>query len=176
MHLLWTNFPNFSFSFIFKYFLIFTRNRNCYIRIVDTRVLKFIRETSNCYARRTIALSSQRLKFSFFCIRSSAKFLSFYEEIIDANVFPFILFCRITYDQFYSVEINTATFHRLGFTFAPVVKDTFAKERNSSDNLIVSFNILFTIFPHGGGRNLCSFPCVWFPNDIASVINYMRNK
>ena len=33
------------------------------------------------------------------------------------NVVCFILFCRITYDPFCSVEINTATFHKLGFTF-----------------------------------------------------------
>ena len=33
------------------------------------------------------------------------------------NIFCFILFFRITYDPFCTVEINTATFHRLGFTF-----------------------------------------------------------
>ena len=33
------------------------------------------------------------------------------------NVSCFILFCRITYDPFRSVEINIATFHRISFTF-----------------------------------------------------------
>ena len=48
------------------------------------------------------------------CIRLT-KFPSFYEEVIDAQRFSFgIIF---TYDRFCSVEINTATFHRLGFTF-----------------------------------------------------------
>ena len=53
------------------------------------------------------------------CIRLSEKFLSFYEEIVDAQRFLFyiIIFCRITYGPFCSVEINTATFHRFGFTF-----------------------------------------------------------
>ena len=48
-------------------------------------------------------------------IRLSEKFLSFYEEIIDAQR---LLFYSIlsNYDPFCFVEINTATFHRLGFT------------------------------------------------------------
>ena len=57
------------------------------------------------------------------------------------NVFCFILFSRMTYDSFCYVEINTATFRRLGFTFVrrcTVVKNTFAKERRFSDNLIIS--------------------------------------
>ena len=63
----------------------------------------------------------------------SKKFVSFYEEIIDA------LFRRITYDLFCSVEIKTATFHRLGFTFVRmciIVKNTFAKERNFLDTFV----------------------------------------
>ena len=51
------------------------------------------------------------------CIRLSEKFLSFYEEIIDAQCFLFYIILS-NYDPFCSVEINTATFHRLGFTFA----------------------------------------------------------
>ena len=51
------------------------------------------------------------------CIRLSEKFLSFYEEIIDVQCFLLILFCRITYDPFCSVEVNTATFDIFGFTF-----------------------------------------------------------
>ena len=69
-------------------------------------------------------------------IRLSEKFLSFYQEIIYYNVY--ILFCRITYDPFCSVEINTATFHKLGFTFVrrcTVVENMFAKGRHFSDNL-----------------------------------------
>ena len=65
-------------------------------------------------------------------IRLSEKFLSFYEEIIDAQ-FITQLFCRITYDPFCSVEINNVTFHRLGSAFVRrciVVKNTFAKERH----------------------------------------------
>ena len=55
------------------------------------------------------------------------------------SFFPFILFCRITCDRFSSVEINTATFYRLGFTFVrrcSVVRNTFAEERHLSDDLI----------------------------------------
>ena len=47
-------------------------------------------------------------------IRLSEKFLSFHEEIIDNR---FILFCRIMYDTFCYVKINTVTFHRFGFAF-----------------------------------------------------------
>ena len=44
-------------------------------------------------------------------IRLSEKFLLFYEGIIDVQRLLFYLFCRITYDPFCSVEINTVTFH-----------------------------------------------------------------
>ena len=47
-------------------------------------------------------------------IRTSEKFLSFYKEIMDTH---FILFYRITYDPFCSININITTFGRLGFTF-----------------------------------------------------------
>ena len=43
-------------------------------------------------------------------IKSSGKFLSFYNEIMDAQHFSF-------YDQFCSIKIKIATFDRLGFTF-----------------------------------------------------------
>ena len=80
-------------------------------------------------------------------IRLCEEFLSFYEETIDAqDVSSFILFCRITYNPFCSVEVNTATFHRLGFTFVRrciVVKYTFAKERHFPDNLIISKLYIF---------------------------------
>ena len=68
------------------------------------------------------------------CIRLSEKFLSFYKEI-DAQCFLFY----IIFISFCSVEINTATFHRLGFAFVQrciVGKNTFAKERHFSDYLI----------------------------------------
>ena len=74
--------------------------------------------------------------------RLSEKFLSFYEEIIDAQCFCVVLFSRITYGPFCSVEINTATFRRLVFTFVrrcTVVKDTFAKERHFSDTFTTRF-------------------------------------
>ena len=46
----------------------------------------------------------------------SGKFLSFYEEIIDAQCFLFYTILS-NYGPFCSVEINTATFHKLGFAF-----------------------------------------------------------
>ena len=69
-------------------------------------------------------------QFNYYFIRMSEKFLSFYE----AQRFSFyiILSC--------SAETNTATFHRLGFTFVrrcTVVKNTFARGRHFSDNLTV---------------------------------------
>ena len=45
------------------------------------------------------------------------------------------------YGPLCSVETNTETFHRFGLTFVrrcTVVKNTFAKERRFSDNLIVA--------------------------------------
>ena len=102
-------------------------------------------EARELYARHTWFLAGvHHLPSATFAnIRSSEKFLSFYEEIIEANVFCFILFCQTTYDPFCPVQINTATFHRLGFTFVwrcIAVKSTFAKERHSPDNLIISTN------------------------------------
>ena len=52
-------------------------------------------------------------KFHHYINRISKFFVLYYF----VNDFCFILFCRTTYDPFCSVEINTATFHRLGFTF-----------------------------------------------------------
>ena len=68
--------------------------------------------------------------------RLSEKFLSFHEEILDAQ--RFVLFCRITYDPFSSVEINTATFHRLCFfTFVRRCTVVINKESYFSDSLIL---------------------------------------
>ena len=78
------------------------------------------------------------------------------------NVSCFILFCRITYDPFRSVEINTATLYKLGFTFVwrcTIVKNTFAKERCFSDNLIFRMNFNQRVMwllckPHHGLRTV----------------------
>ena len=53
------------------------------------------------------------------------------------NIFRFILFYRVTYDPFCSIEIRITTFDRLGFMFVQrciVVKDVYVKERHFSDN------------------------------------------
>ena len=59
-------------------------------------------------------------------------------ETIDAQGFLFDIISSNYVRRFCSVEINTATFHRLGFTFirrCTAVRNTFAKERHFPDNL-----------------------------------------
>ena len=72
--------------------------------------------------------------------------LSFYEKIIDAQGFLFYIILSNYVGPFCSVEMNTATFHGLAFAFVrrcTVVKNTFAKERHFSDNLIQRHLICF---------------------------------
>ena len=55
------------------------------------------------------------------------------------DIFPFILFYRITYDPFCSIKIKITTFDKLGFVFVRrcvVVKDVSVKESYFSGNLI----------------------------------------
>ena len=62
-------------------------------------------------------------------------FLSFYKKM--HNIFCFILFYRISYDQFCSIKIKITTFDRLAFMFVQrciVVKDVSVKERHFPDN------------------------------------------
>ena len=73
-------------------------------------------EARELYARHTWFLAGvHHLPSATFAnIRSSEKFLSFYEEIIEANVFCFILFCRTTYDPFcpaHKCDISQTWFH-----------------------------------------------------------------
>ena len=55
------------------------------------------------------------------------------------DISRFILFYRITYDPFCSIELKITTFDRLGFMFVQkyvVVKYVSGKERYFPDNLI----------------------------------------
>ena len=65
------------------------------------------------------------------------------------NIFRFILFYRITYDPFCSIEMKITTFDRLGFMF--VQRCVVVKEKHFSDNLILrrlshyTFHVYFCI-------------------------------
>ena len=95
-------------------------------------VFCFTSRESFCLNQFRSSSNIVKFSFSYRLILLIKRFLSY---IILSN-----------YDPFCSVEINTATFRTLAFTFlwsCIVAKNTFAKERYFSDNLIISNEEIF---------------------------------